>query len=171
MYLHLRGNPTLEALGQISLILQTQIQGYKSLDPPKKHQKSIQTKLVFHIYKKHYSHLSTAIGKLIVGAFFFGIRSCEYSTKPKQENKQTRILQKGDIRLYRKQRELLYSRDCIHLEYKVSLTFRTQKNGVKNSIVTQWRTGKNRCPLVYQIAITLVGSHNLLVTDGIWALD
>ena len=24
---------------------------------------------------------------------------------------------------------------------------------------------------VYQIAVTLIGSHNLLVTDGIWALD
>ena len=27
-----------------------------------------------------------------------------------------------------------------------------------------------RASAVYQIAVTLVGSHNLLVTDGIWAL-
>ena len=26
-------------------------------------------------------------------------------------------------------------------------------------------------PAEYQIAVTLIGSHNLLVTDGIWALD
>ena len=30
------------------------------------------------------------------------------------------------------------------------------------------RTGMSA---VYQIAVTLIGSHNLLVTDGIWALD
>ena len=28
-----------------------------------------------------------------------------------------------------------------------------------------------KCSAVHQIAVTLVGSHNLLVTDGIWALD
>ena len=29
----------------------------------------------------------------------------------------------------------------------------------------------SECSAVYQIAVTLIGSHNLLVTDGIWALD
>ena len=30
---------------------------------------------------------------------------------------------------------------------------------------------RNDTVAVYQIAVTLVGSNNLLVTDGIWALD
>ena len=45
--------------------------------------------------------------------------------------------------LYRKQRKLLHGIDCIHLVYKVSPTFRTQKNGVKNATVTHWRMGKH----------------------------
>ena len=40
-------------------------------------------------------NLSTAIGQLIVGAFFFGMRSYKYSTTTKGENKRARILRKG----------------------------------------------------------------------------
>ena len=32
-------------------------------------------------------------------------------------------------------------------------------------------TAEDNGAAVYQIAVTLIGSHNLLVTDGIWALD
>ena len=67
-----------------------------------KHQKSTTIKLVLHIYRKYQYHLSTAIGKLIVVAFFFGMRPWEYSTNPKSENKITHILRKGSIRFYRK---------------------------------------------------------------------
>ena len=44
------------------------------MDTLTKNQKAIPENLVFHIYKKKYSHLSTAIGQLIAGAFFFGMR-------------------------------------------------------------------------------------------------
>ena len=67
---HLWGDPNLDASGQISLSLQWQIRGYKAVDPPMKHQKAIPTKLVFHIYKKKYSHLSTSIKQLIAGDFY-----------------------------------------------------------------------------------------------------
>ena len=80
-----------------SLILQPQLKGYKTLDPPIKHQKAIPAKLVLHIYKRTGTHLNTAIGQVTTGAFLFGIRSCEYSTTPKGEDKNTHILQKGDI--------------------------------------------------------------------------
>ena len=140
---HLWGDLILDESGQRSLILQKHLRGYNSVDLPTKHQNSISAKLVFHIYKKQHSHLSTAIVQLISGAFFLCIQSCEYSKTPMRGNKRTRILWKGGIMLYRKQRKLLHGIDCIHLVYKVSPTFRTQKNGVKNATVTQWRTGKH----------------------------
>ena len=96
-----------------------------------KHNKAIPAKLVFHIYNKQHSHLSTAIVQLVTGAFFFYMQFCEYSTTPKGGNKITCIIQKGGIRFYRKQLELLNSIGFIHLTYKVSSTFRTKKNGVK----------------------------------------
>ena len=88
-------------------------------------------KIVLHIYKRINTHLNTAISQLITGAFFFGIRSCEYSTTPKWEDKCTRILQKGGIHFYRKRRELPHCSGILHLYEKVSLTFSTQKTGSK----------------------------------------
>ena len=84
--------------------------------------------MVLHTYKKQYSHLRTDIRQLIVGDFFFGMRSCKYSTTPKVEHKRTRILRKGDIIFYRKRRELPHISRRLHLEVKVSPTFRKQKN-------------------------------------------
>ena len=60
------------------------IYGDKNLwNPLTKPHNSIPAKLVFRIYKKQYSHLSKAIGQVIAGAFFFNMKSCEYSTTPK----------------------------------------------------------------------------------------
>ena len=58
---------------------------------------------------------------------------------PKGEDKCTRILQKGNIRFYGKRREPPHDSGILHLANNVSLTFRTLKNGVKNSTVTQWQ--------------------------------
>ena len=72
---HIWGDPTLDSSGQKSLFLQQQLRGYKTLDPPRKHQKSIPEKLVLHLYKWTDTHLNTVISQLITGAFFFGMRS------------------------------------------------------------------------------------------------
>ena len=84
-----------------------------------KQQKSLPAKLVLHIYKRTNTHLNTAIGQLIAGAFFFGMKSCKYSTTPKGGDKRTRILQKGDIRFYRKCRKLSHNIGILHLADKV----------------------------------------------------
>ena len=65
------------------------------------------------------------------------MQSFEYSTTTKGENKQTHTLQKGDIRFYRKRRELTHNSGILNLDDKVPSTFHTQKNGVKNDTVTQ----------------------------------
>ena len=57
------------------------------------------------------------------------------------------ILQKGDIHFYRKRRELSHNSEILHLADKVSPTFRTQENGVKNATVTQWWTTTTLCPV------------------------
>ena len=74
---HLRRDPTLEASGQTSLLLQIQLREYKTLEPTTKHQISITAKLILHIYRRTNTHLNTAIGQLVAGAFFFGILPCE----------------------------------------------------------------------------------------------
>ena len=108
--------------------------------PTTKHQKYIPENLALHVYRQTKTDLNTAIGQLIAGAFFFGMRPCEYSTTPKGEDKRTGILQKEGIRSYRKLRELSHDSGILHLSDKVSPIFLTQKNGVKNATVTQWWT-------------------------------
>ena len=63
------------------------------------------------------------------------------------QDKRTRNLQKGSIRFYRKRRELSHKSGILHLSDKVSPTFRTQKNTVKNATLTQWRTTTTLCPV------------------------
>ena len=100
------------------------------------------------------------MGQLILGAFLFIVWSCEYPTTPRGENKQTSILRKGDIRFYRKWRELLHSIRCIHLANKVSQKSNTKKNGIKNATVTQWRTCKHIFPVkIWANNITRLESH------------
>ena len=67
-----------------------------------------------------------------------------------------RILQKGDIQFYRKYHELPHDSGILHLTDKLSPTFRTQKNGVKNATVTQWRTNKNLCPVRIWAGIIII---------------
>ena len=111
--------------------------------PPMKHQKAIPSKLVFHIYRKQHSLMSSTMGQLITGAFFFGVWSCEYYTNLKAENKRTRILRNIDSRFYIKLRKLIYSSGWIHLADKVYPTFRTHNNDVNNAKMTQCKTGKH----------------------------
>ena len=56
-----------------------------------------------------------------------------------------RILQKGDIQIYRKRCELPHKSRILHLANKVAPTFCTQKNGFKNATLTQWRINTNIC--------------------------
>ena len=73
------------------------------------------------------------------------MRSCEYSTTTKGVEKRTHILQKGDILFNRKCRKISNGSGILHLEDKVSPKPRTQKIGVKNATVTQWRTATTLC--------------------------
>ena len=93
--------------------------------------------------------MSTAIGQLILGVSFFGMRSSKYLTTHKGEAKRKRILQKSNIRFYIKLCKITYNSGRIHLLEEVSQTFSTQKKWVKNETVTQWQTGK--CLYLVQI--------------------
>ena len=68
--------------------------------------------------------------KILVLSFFTSVQRNQFGTTTK------RILHKGDIRFYRKRRELSHNSGILHLADKVSPTFRTQKYGVKNTTVT-----------------------------------
>ena len=68
------------------------------------------------------------------------MRTYEYLTTHKGEEKRTCILQKEEIQFYRKR-----DSGILHQADKVCLEFSTQKNRVKNATVTQWQTDKTLC--------------------------
>jgi hypothetical protein len=100
--------------------------------------------------------LNEAIGQLLIGALFFAMRSCEYSSTSNQEDKKTKLLCLRNIRIFSLSKEgymitlphtsdlsLLQQADC------VSITFENQKNGEKDACITQHRTPphKQLCPV------------------------
>ncbi len=91
-----------------------------------------------------------AIGQLIVVAFFFAMRSCEYACV--QGRRMTTIVGVDDIRFWEDD-EIVDAADSERMRRAdaVSVTFRRQKNRDNGVVVTQHRTGKTgdaeMCPL------------------------
>jgi len=85
------------------------------------------------------TNISEAIGQVVGGALHFGMRSCEYS-KPDEKHPRTKILRLCDIKFYDKHgTEVKTSR---RKAYMIKLTFRNQKNGVKNEVQIRYRPTK-----------------------------
>ena len=112
-----------------------------------KHQKSIPAKIVLHIYNQTNTHLNTAISQLIAGVFFSACGRAINQQLLKGRTNAHAYFRKGGIFVYRKRRELSYDSGILNLADKVSPKFSTQKNGVKNATVKQWRTAITICPV------------------------
>lgn len=93
-----------------------------------------------------------AIQDLIVLAYFFMMRSCEYSETPKKEEKRTKMIELGDITFIVNGREVLWNGN-INNATEVLITFRNQKNGEKMETVSASKTGKDLCPCLAAIRL------------------
>jgi hypothetical protein len=82
--------------------------------------------------------LDRVIGQLVVGAFFFAMRSCEYSAVPGE--RRTKLLELRNIRFYTNNRELSASSNFLHLADCASITFFFQKNEQRDETITMHRT-------------------------------
>jgi len=107
----------------------------------KKQQKALPAKIRF-------SETQVTLRELAIGTFFFACRSCEYLKVPAAEKKKTNVLKLKHIQFFKNGRKLRH--DDAHLEYanSVSLTFRNQKNGIKDDLVLLQGTGDTLfCPI------------------------
>ena len=87
------------------------------------------------------------MGQLACGAFFYGMRSCEYLSI--SGTRKTKRFKVRNIRFFKNNVEIKDKRGPL-LKYTdtVSITFESQKNGQKNITVTQPRSGKVLCPVI-----------------------
>ena len=132
------------------LAIRELIKAFSALDGPKKKQKSVTTELLCDMLEltKEMGEFHQHSADLIVGAYFFAMRACEYA-KTKTPG-QTETLSLGNITFRDKRRRIL-SHDDPLLEEKaayVTICFVNQKNGLKMDRRTQARSNHDElCPV------------------------
>lgn len=98
--------------------------------------------------KNNLTECDVAAGQLTRGAFFFGMRSCEY-LKVSGYARRTKLLRLRNIRFYKHRRELSHDNPQLRYADTVSITFEFQKNDERDVTVTMHRTGDPvLCPCI-----------------------
>jgi hypothetical protein len=75
-----RPDPRLDRDGKFAFVLQRQLRGYRASDAPKRRQIAIPGSVLREFYRLSLSFIDKARCELLIGAFFFAMRSCEYLT-------------------------------------------------------------------------------------------
>jgi hypothetical protein len=120
--------------------LALQLRGYSLADPEPSQQQALPAAVVEVVARTRANETQRAIGQLVVGAFFFAMRSCEYSEA--SGSRRTKTVRIGDI-VFRLGGEPIRSVEegvLLASADTVSVTYRTQKNGERGVTVTQHRT-------------------------------
>ena len=142
-------------------------------DPETRQSQALPAAVVSIVEAARATETHRAIGQLIVGAFFFAMRACEFSDVGSP--RRTRIITVGDVEFRRDGRKVDHV-DTEGMEFAdtVSITFRTQKNGEKGTTVTQHKTdgatlgGTRLCP-VKALARLVTRVRSYQVDDLEWA--
>ena len=151
---NLQPDPALDPDKKMSLFLVRQLAGYDDADPSQKQEKALPVSVFRKLLENKFTPKDEALGELATGAFFFGMRSCEYlNVTGTRKTKQLRI---SEIRFFKNNIELQDKRNpFIQFADTVSITFRFQKNKQKMITVSQPRSGKLICPVIIWAHIVL----------------
>ena len=116
-------------------------------DAAPKQQKALPLAVFKRLYDNTCTPVDEVLGQLACGAFFFGMRSCEYLTVT--GTRKTKRLKVRNIRFFKNNIEVRDTHNPI-LKYSdtVSITFEFQKNKQKYVTVSQPRSGKRICPVI-----------------------
>lgn len=145
-------DPTKNLNGKTHDYLRQILSGFDTLDPPVKRQKALPPTVIRRCRTKGRNERDRHAGRLIAGAYFFAMRSCEYC-KVSGERKTTNVAL-IDIE-FRKGRQVLRHDGtisslltCLQFADTVSIIFRLQKNKEKEDTVTMYRArDKAFCPV------------------------
>ena len=140
--------------GGIHPYLSRQFRGMKNKDPSEKGQKALPVCVYREIYKQATSSQAAiqdiSIAWLQILAFFFCMRSCEYSDV--QGERRTKTLCFRNIRFYSKNKLIPNDSPKIFSTSSVSITFEWQKRDVRDDIITHQKSNdkcgqKIMCPV------------------------
>ena len=125
----------MDDIGQPSFLLRRQIRGYSQADPAERPEKAVTCSLLREIASVRATEEDRAVGQLTVGAFFFAMRSCEYSGV--NGERRTKLLRLRNVQFFRGRRRMLHSERSLLSADSVSITFEFQKNDERDVTITQ----------------------------------
>jgi hypothetical protein len=139
-----------EVRGPSSRFLQRQYKCYKNLDANIKQQKaitaSILSNMIAHANLPFATSAEKAVSELAVGAFFFAMRSCEYTDV--SGPRRTKPLRLRNIRFFRDNKALDLLDPTLPSATAISITFEFQKTDIRNETVHHHATIlPNLCPV------------------------
>ena len=141
-----RRDPGKDDIGQPSLLLRRQFRGYGQSDPAERPEKAITCRLLREIASVGETEEDRAVGQLTVGAFFFAMRSCEYSGV--NGERRTKLLRIRNIQFYRGRRRMHHNDRSLLSADSVAITFEFQKNDERDVTITQHCThDATLCPV------------------------
>ena len=152
---HLRRSPVHVKDGaNMRPFVRSLLKAFENEDPPKNQQRAITPKLLRAMHNRAgvdlpltHDTLYAIMADLTIMAFFFAMRSCEFTLTPLPGR--TKIIRLRGV-LFRDQdnQEVDHQSPTLHLAERVTLTFEDQKNGTKMDRRTHQRTGDpTLCPI------------------------
>ncbi|GFH61799.1 hypothetical protein CTEN210_18275 [Chaetoceros tenuissimus] len=146
-------SPQVGVNGKKGILIDRQIKGYKDEDEPTKRQPALPVRFfLFLSGLLCFNERERVIRDLILIAFFFLMRSCEYSETPNKKNKRTKLLELRDITFIVGGREIPWNGNIDNAS-EVLVTFRNQKNGQKMETISQSKTDLDLCPCKVMIRL------------------
>jgi hypothetical protein len=128
--------------GKTAFILQRQWKGYRNNDPSTKQQKPIPLALIHKMISRPVRDPGLiAFHQLLILAFFFAMRSCEYLKLPPGEERRTKAICLGNLTFRKNHRTLAHDDPNLMFADTVTITFEFQKNDQRDDSITQSRTG------------------------------
>jgi hypothetical protein len=164
-------DPRLDASNNTAIGLRWLLAGFKACDENDHRQKAIPVSVIKQVHKLYYHHHNTksqASAQLIIGAFFFAMRSCEYSkTTSSSESRTTRILTVGNCRLFKNKQIIDHFDPQLTTADIVSITFISQKNKERHQTISMHCSGHDTiCPVKVWAAIIQRIRHHKLSSDA-----
>jgi hypothetical protein len=126
-----RADPRLDRDKKFAFILQQQLRGYSIYDPPPNPQVAVTASVLREFIKLSTTKYDKALCNLLIGAFFFAMRSCEYLKVGGP--RKTKLLAIKKFRFYRGKTLINHRDRFLYLADSVSITFEQQKRDTKTT--------------------------------------
>ena len=110
------------------------IKGYKNMDPGTIRQKAIPVSVYREMAKDNTTEKAAATGQLLVGAFFFAMRSCEYLETSK--DRRTQRLKLGNLRFTKRNKKISHDSSSLSESDCITIKFEIQKNDKHDVYIT-----------------------------------